>query len=673
MAKAKKKKKRPASPARTQAAPPSRTALHALEEADALIEDGDLAAARDVLEEAARQRPRDQYVLTALADVYYDLQDMHGYQHAAERLLRVTPNDPDVMLGLAGAYLANIYPTLALRTFRRVLERWPEHERAAEIREEIARLEKVMPEMLKDLGVAGEEGLELAAAHEELRALLDQGSYAEARRAAEQLLRRWPNFAPALNNLSQVYALEGHFDTAIATAQRTLAFDPENVQALSNITRYHVLSGRLAEAEQWAARLKAVESDHVDAGTKKAEALSYLGDDAGVLAAFAAHKRLLASDDTVDEAPDLTDPLLYHLAAVAHGRLGQEQEARRLWARALERAPGLEIARSNLDDLDAPVDERHAPWPFPFYNWISRQGFNELMALVQSAAQRNDEEATRRAARRFLRQHPEITALVPLLLDRGDPAGREFALRLATLVRTPELLAALRDFALGQRGPTAMRQEAARAASEGGMMPAGMVRFWVQGEWREVLFLNYEIHEEQLHRHPPQVEEWHEEAVEALRAGDGKRAEQLLQQALAVVPGDPSLLNNLASALDVQGRRKEAMALLQRIFEEHPDYFFARIGMARLAVQERQFDRARELLQPLMEQRRLHRSEFDALCAANVELYYAEGHRDGARSWVDLWASVNPDHPGIARWRATLTRPGWLQRLANPLGIGPTA
>jgi predicted Zn-dependent protease len=95
-----------------------------------------------------------------------------------------------------------------------------------------------------------------------------------------------------------------------------------------------------------------------------------------------------------------------------------------------------------------------------------------------------------------------------------------------------------------------------------------------------------------------------------------------------------------------------------RLFEEHPDYFFARIGMARLAVREHQLDRARELLRPLLEQQRFHISEFDALCNANAELYFAEGSRDGARSWVDLWASVNPNHPGIAQWRRKLAQPG---------------
>jgi tetratricopeptide (TPR) repeat protein len=670
MAKKKQKPKRAARPAPPSLSPPpSRSAIRLLEEAEDLIEDGDLPEARDVLEALARQRPRDPDVLTLLVNVNFDLHDLQGYQTAAERLLRVTPNDAELTLGLAGAYLSNLYPALALRTFRRALERWPDHERAAEIRAQIADLEAMMPGFLEELGVPGDEGFDLAVHHEEVRALLEQGSYPEARRAAEQLLRRWPDFAPALNNLSQIHAQEGHVDLAIATARRVLDSQPDNVQALSNLTRILLLSGRLDEARAMAERLKAVDSDRADVGLKKAEALSYLGDDQGVLDAFAADQRMLADGGF----EDLADPTLFHLAAVAHLRLGHETDARLLWERALRKAPGFTLAENNLDELHDPVGERHAPWPFPFGNWLSRQTIGDLTAAVATGAERGDEEVINRGLRRFLRQHPEFTALVPLLLDRGDPEGREFALRVAALLRTPELLAALRDFALGQRGPDAMRQEAAQVAREAGLMPAGSTRFWSQGEWRDVIALSFEIHEEPLHRHPPQVEEWHGEALEALNAGDGKRGEQLLRQALEVQPDDPSLLNNLASAYELQGRSDEAQAIVRRLFDAHPDYFFARIGIVRQAARERQIERAKALLQPLVEQERYHISEFRALCQTQAELHLAEGNRDAARSWIDLWASVDPDHPGIAQWRRRLSPPGWLGRVFGGRGSPPTA
>src|SRR5439155_19093724 len=126
----------------------------------------------------------------------------------------------------------------------------------------------------------------LAALHEETRFLLERGSYAQARALAERLLSSQPHFAPALNNLSQLHYLEGHLDQAVATAQQVLAFAPDNVHALANLARYFLLSGRAEEARACAERLKAARLDTPDRWIKQVEALSYLGDDQGVLDAF---------------------------------------------------------------------------------------------------------------------------------------------------------------------------------------------------------------------------------------------------------------------------------------------------------------------------------------------------------------------------------------------------
>src|SRR5262249_9696252 len=156
------------------------------------------------------------------------------------------------------------------------------------------------------------------------------------------------------------------------------------------------------------------------------------------------------------------------------------------------------------------------------------------------------------------------------LLDRGNPHGREFALRLGLMARTPELLAALRDFGLGQRGPDQMRLEAAQAAADGGVMEAGPIRFWARGQWTEVLLLSFEVDDEHERKHSPQVEEWAVEALEALHEEDGARAEQLLQQALAVEPDSPDFLNNLASAYELQGRSRESEDLVRQIHQRFP-------------------------------------------------------------------------------------------------------
>lgn len=630
--------------------------LAGLGEAEALMQRKRWSEAAQVLTDLDRRYPDRVEVLTNLVNTYYELNDIRRYEAVCRRLLKITPNDPDLTLMLAGAYITNLRPALALRTFRRFLDRWPDHERADDARQTLAELEARIDQILVDMGLPGEDGLELAALHEEAQSLMEQGDYSQARRVEEQLLSRRPDFAPALNNLSQIHFVGGRVDQAIATAQRVLAFDPDNFHALSNLTRYLCLSGRVDEAKEWAERLKAVESEAVDVWVKKAEALSYLGDDQGVLDAFA------GAEEAGHLKPSLGDPLLYHLAAVAAMRLGREDDARRHWRQASKLAPGLDLVRDNLADLRRPVGERHAPWAFSFANWVSEKAIRDLAAQLKSVPHQ-EEGAASRAAQRYLRQHPEIASLVPLLLDRGDPEGRGFALRLAQMAKTPEMLVALRDFALSQRGPDEMRMEAARVASEAGLMPAGPVRLWVQGKWREILLMGFELHSEPLWEHPPQVEKWLTEATSAVERGEADRAERLIQRALEVEPDAPDLLTNLAIACGLQGRQQEAEAILRQTLERHPDDVFARTALAHLCLIMGETDEAEALLEPLLSRQRFHFSEFGAFCDVQIELFLAQGNRDAARSWLDVWATVDPEHPAIRRWRKRLRKPSLLQRL----------
>jgi tetratricopeptide (TPR) repeat protein len=637
--------------------PLSAKLIDALEEADSLMQRGRLDEAIDILESADRRYPNRPEVLTQLMNAYHDVEDMVGFMSVAERLSRLRPNDPDLMVALAGAYAANLLPVLALRTFHHFLDRWPEHAHADEARKMAADLGSLLRAEQARLDMPEEAALELLTMHDTVQSHLAQGKYREARQAAEDLLRRHPNFAPALNNISQAYYAEGRLDQAISTTQRVLAFEPENVHALSNLTRYLCLSGHPDEARQWADRLKASTASAADVWLKKMEALAVLGDDEGALDVFDRAERAGAL-----QSPG-ADPTLYHLAAVAALRLEREADAREYWKRALKVYPDFELARDNLDDLRKPARERHAPWAFGTGNWLTQQAIQDLIVQIEPASRRGDDSAIRQAARRYLRKHPEMNGLAPVLLDRGDPDTRGFALRLALMAETPEMLAALSDFALGQRGPDEMRFQAAQAAANAGLLPPGPMRLWQDGEWREILLLGFEIHGEPLTHHRPPVEQWALEAMQALRDGDSVEAERLLKQALEIEPDQPDLLNNLAAAYELQGRTPESRAMLRQIHEQHPDYLFARTGLARLHVQNGQLEEARALLEPLWTKKRWHFSEYASFCSAQIELLLAEGNREAAQSWLEMWADADPDHPDLRRYRGILGRTGRLRSL----------
>jgi tetratricopeptide (TPR) repeat protein len=645
------KKKRRAGPPPVAAVP--KQLIAELAEAQWLMSRGRSNQALEILRSLDQVYPHRTEVLYELLNAYLQLKDYLYYQATCERLLRLLPNDAEITLALAEAYMINLRPASALRTFRRFLERWPNHENAPEARKTVAEpLEPVACEMLAQMGLTGDEGLELAAMHEEGQWLLQQGRYAQARRVEEELLQRRPQFAPALNNISLTYRAEGDLKAAIVTAQRVLDFDPDNIHALANLTCYLCVSGRVAEAERFAERLRAINSTHSDLWVKRAEALSHLGDDQGVLDAFSGGEQAGDSVLPSDKA------LLHHFAAVAALRSGREEEARQHWRDALKLSPGMKRAEDNLADLSLPVGERHAPWAFGFSQWVPQRAIRELATQAQRASRPGKEEEVKRAAQRYLSQHPEMVVLISIWLDRGDPEARQFGLRLARMAETPETLAALGDFALSQRGPDALRMEAAQAATRAGRLPSGPVRLWVRGEWREVMAIGFDIHSEPTWQHAPEVEAWLEEATDALSDHAPQQAEQLLRHALAVEPEAPDLINNLAVAYEQQGRRQEARELIRQMFEQYPDYPFARISMAQITARDGRLDEAEALLKPLLERQRFHFSEFEALCHAMIAVYVAQGNRDAARSWLEMWAATNPDDPRIAELRRRIGQPG---------------
>jgi tetratricopeptide (TPR) repeat protein len=603
--------------------------------------------ALEILKDLEARFPEEPDVYISQVNLFYEVGDIIRYQHACEKLLEVNPNNADATLGLAGSYLGNLRPVLALQKFKQFVEKWPNDQRVQDVSKTIAELEERISGITEDLGLVGEDAVEIAGLHEQAQCYLEIGKIEECKELERQILERRPDFVPALNNLSQAYGSEGNFEKAIECCDQVLNIAPDNFHAISNRCRYLLLNGKVEEAKQQAEVLKTLKSDLIDFEVKKAEAFSFLGDDQSVIETFAEAEKA----DHLEQR--VINPLLFHLAGVAHLRQGNQQEARKLWQQALELNPSFFLSAENLADLNLPVSQRHSPWPFPFSNWSTRKAIDDLVECVRNEENRSEEEMSQ-ATQQYLQQHPEMMTLVPLLLDRGDPPGREFAFRLAKMARTPEMLEALRDFALSNRGPDQQRQEAASVVTEAGILPAGSLKMWMRGKWQDLMMFGFEISDEPVGSHQPQVIKWLAEAIANLKERNGDKAETLLKKALEVEPGDPSLLNNLATAYEQQGRKKEAHELLRQIHAEHPDYLFARTALASIHVHKGELEAAEELLRPILSRRKLHISEFSALCTAEIELSLAKDAPDSARSWLAMWENAYPDHPGIQFWKERL-------------------
>ena len=520
--------------------------------------------------------------MRSLVEVAFALDDAHVYQYACEKLYALTPQDRHLPYMLTRAYLKNNWLGLALTMGRRALAQDPANEKATATRQMLEELEPFLNQEIARVELTGDDGLECLILHDQVRSFLDQGRYARAREAAEQLATRRPRFPPAYNNGAETCFHDGQPAQAIALLLRLLQLDPDNVFALANLVRFLCGTGKVEEARGHAQRLLAQPTVAKPLAVKQAETLAWLGDDAGVLAVFERGRNLESVEGPEDDA------LLYHLAAVAAFRQGREEEARGYWQAALQAVPYFELAQSNLDDLRRPISERNAPWSYSFNYFVPRKLVEDLLARLAAVRGKDKDAAVQRETQRFLTTHPELEGLVPLLLERGDGAGRELALQLAGLLRTPVMLQAVRDFALGQGGSDKLRLQAVQLAEQAGVFPAGPRRFWMNGAWRTTKMQRFEIHGEAA----PQIRSrlasssW-STAVSPLfvpampprgaRAAPGPSYRPERSRGPEQPGGG---LRNL-------GREDESEAISNRLLERHPDYLFARTALASLAAEAR--------------------------------------------------------------------------------------
>jgi tetratricopeptide (TPR) repeat protein len=217
----------------------------------------------------------------------------------------------------------------------------------------------------------------------------------------------------------------------------------------------------------------------------------------------------------------------------------------------------------------------------------------------------------------------------------------------------PKLLAALKEFAFGQNGPDSLRMEAAQILSKHDWVETGEARLWLNGEWQPTILMGFEITDEpdpKAMPHP-KVQPLLARAIDALHKKDGRLAEELMRKALVIEPNSPSLHNNLAVALEMQGRKEEASAMVDQIIKQYPDYFFGQISAARKATYAGDLKKAREILNKLMTRKQYHVTEFSALCSVFVDLSIEDDQPEAALSWFEMWEGAYPEDPRLEQYQ----------------------
>ncbi len=607
-----------------------------LQEIEKLTESGELELALNILQELKPRYGSNPAFLSMLAFVHLRMENALGFLETMRKLYRLNPHNPEVLQSLIFAYLDNSFFGQAYLHFQKFIQRWPNHPEVRDLKKLFEEFQDVAEGYVEKLHLSPEEGIKLAAQNEEIQFLVRTGELNRAQKTARKLLKQYPDFPPALNNLSLVHSEEGNLQAAIQTCEKVLEVDPGNVHALSNITRFAYLLGKADQARDYAEKLKKLENDHPDAPIKKVEALCLIGDDTGVL-------KVLSQVEKTEDWENLSD-MFFHWCAVSAYRTGKTAKAKKLWLEAQQRDPFNPLANANLEELKKPVHERICPQAFQIHI-ILGSSIGERMTS-QLSKKNHSAKLTR-----FVQQTPAILHFYPQMLRYGDEMLRDFAIDLARACGHPDLLNMLKEFALSQDGPDRFRMRAAFVLTEWKLFQEGEdILIWQQGERRPMQTLSFEIVDGPTEDGIPLQEEaitLVDQGLEALQEGNGELAEKYLRKALEIQPEHPSLLNNLALSLKLQ-EKPEARTIMQHVMHDFPDYFFGQMQLAREHIRQGNLKEAEEIIgRWSVKKRKFHPSEFRTYCVTQLELHFAQKNVERAANILSIWRQLMPDDPAI--------------------------
>lgn len=620
-----------------------------LQKVESLLRREEWLSARQLLLSLKEIYPKDIEVAKYLVEVSLAIGDQRDRLRDCEYYFQVNPKDPLGYANLFHSYIENGHFLLAVDLVEKMSTQWPNHSLLEKLRPVADNIQENLSDVLVDDPVLHsldkDLQVEILLLHERGQLYLNIDEYDKSQEIEQQVLERLPLFTSARNNLSLIAFIKGSLSDAIAHAQVVLDQDPDNIHALSNLIRFHYLQGNFEQASTYGDRLKNSQSSAWDPYLKQVEGLSYLGDDAGIIDIF---ERSKASNEST-----IANHYFHHLVAVAYARQGRLEEARKNWEIALEEDPNYQLAIDNLDDLEEFPQDREGPWPFEIHMWIADPIFKDLRTLSDplkgSKKPLKDEEFNRRV-RELLTKHPALEALIPVLLERGDPQGRFLAFSLTRFAQTPTLLAALKTFALGQRGSDQMRMEAMQLLSEKGEWPEGFVTMWIRGEQTEIHPLSFAVSDESSIQHSHKVEKLCSQAKEHLHRGQFLKAEMLLREAIALEPGSPDLKNNLAVLYQAQGKMEEYTTLLHKIVQQFPDYVMARVAIAHMLMRDKCLEAASDMLTPLLTRKQFHYDELNQFLHVYVRLRIMQNQLEDAEHWVEIWRQVDPRSQEMREW-----------------------
>lgn len=263
--------------------------------------------------------------------------------------------------------------------------------------------------------------------HDKARSLLEEGRFGEAVRVLNRLVKKYPDFLAARNNLALAYYYMGQFDKAMETIVQVLELDAGNLHALSNLAIFYQHFGAEQELEKLLSLLRKTCPFHHDHVFKLATTMGILGEHE---TAYVLFRRLIKSGEAGE------DPCLFHYTAVAAYNIGRLNEARKYWQQAEKLDPHSHIPRFYLSQLEkVPSEEAGKPYFSYHYHLPFEEQFRTMVK-------------TKDALPDSLKRDPLVRSSFFWALRHGDVEAKLQVIQAFGIIADAEVEEALREFLL---------------------------------------------------------------------------------------------------------------------------------------------------------------------------------------------------------------------------------
>jgi tetratricopeptide (TPR) repeat protein len=621
--------------------------------ADAFLRDDNPELALELLKQIESHGSMSLDVLRLYLDVLHQLQKFDDYARIANLFAEQFPEDPIANLLAGSSSLSAMQPISSILYFERFLKQAPDHPAVPMARKELETLHRHLPEFLDAFLDDLPKELPRVASVEKILHVFKLGRFDDVIMRARRHLKTYPADLRIRNNLAEALALKGDLAESTKIINETLEIAPENFFAIAVRCRLNYFQGHAEDSLADAEKLLALKPRQISDLTKAAQSFAFVGFETGIRWAYEQAKQRNWFDDSSTEAAILTN-----LYGTCLAFAGDMQSARLHWKHAVKIAGPATTAQDNLDDAKQSAAKRWGPMYFDMRDWLSQtqqKTLRESSELAQLLAELGDEisncDPYDAISKQLLRMHPEIELLIPGMLNRGDAGCQRLALIVASTSQRPDVRAALLTYVQGARGTDQFRSQILPTLKNMRQAFDSPRSFFVNGKQQQIELIGFEITDEPNipDERTDETCERLEAANQALRAGEGAKAESLLRQVQKIEPNAPDVLNNLAVALQMQDRMDEANVLVDEVINKHPTYFFGRIAAAGRALNEKDYDQAQTILIELQRRERLQTSEFFALVKISVHFNVAKGAIEPAQRWLDMLKDYAPDHHDIPK------------------------